>query len=70
MGDIETGSSESVRQNGWCLINRVTNSPTRIEILVSLDETPIGMRDLRDELEMPRTTVHRNVSLSYRKTVW
>lgn len=39
----------------------LASSASRVELLCELGEEPIDLRDLRDELEIPRTTLQRNL---------
>lgn len=44
-------------------INRLSNSPQRLRVLDALGDTRADLRDLTAELDSPRTTLQRNLSV-------
>lgn len=54
----------ALHTNGtWECIECVSNSFQRVRILAALNDTHIDLRDLKDKLVIPRTTLQRNLSL-------
>jgi predicted transcriptional regulator len=54
-------TSNAVDEQAQDLLNHVAGTPLRIEILSTVADEPMDLRDLSDRLRSPRTTVRHNL---------